>query len=243
MPSSHLMFCCPLLLLPPIPPSIRVFSNESTLCMSWAKYWSFSFSISPSNEHPGLISFRMDWLNFLNLTQMTIISTTMSKNPEKVMAPHSSTLAWKIPWTEKPGRLLSMGSLRVRHDWLTSLSLFTFLHWRRKWQPTPLFLPGESQGWQSLVGWCLWGHIRLDMFEVTKQQQHGQESLRRSGVATIVDKRVRNAVRGCNLWNNRMIALPFQGKPLNITVIQVYTPISNAEEAELYGSKKTYKTF
>ena len=60
MPSSHLILCCPLLLLPPIPPSIRVFSNESTLCMRWPKYWSFSFSISPSNEHPGLISFRMD---------------------------------------------------------------------------------------------------------------------------------------------------------------------------------------
>ena len=61
MPSSHLILCCPLLLLPPVPPSIRVFSNESTLCMRWPKYWSFSFSISPSNEHPGQISFRMDW--------------------------------------------------------------------------------------------------------------------------------------------------------------------------------------
>ena len=65
MPSSHLILCRPLLLLPPIPPSIRVFSNESTLHMRWPKYWSFSFSISPSNEHPGLISFRMDWLDLL----------------------------------------------------------------------------------------------------------------------------------------------------------------------------------
>ena len=65
MPSSHLILYCPLLLLPPISPSIRVFSNESTLRMSWPKYWSFSFSISPSNEHPGLISFRMDWLDLL----------------------------------------------------------------------------------------------------------------------------------------------------------------------------------
>ena len=65
MPSSHLILCHPLLLLPPISPSIRVFSNESTLCMSWPKYWSFSFSISPSKEHPGLISFRMDWLDLL----------------------------------------------------------------------------------------------------------------------------------------------------------------------------------
>ena len=65
MPSSHLILCCLFLLLLPIPPSIRVFSNESTLCMKWPKYWSFSFIISPSNEHPGLISFRMDWLDFL----------------------------------------------------------------------------------------------------------------------------------------------------------------------------------
>ena len=65
MPSSHLIFCCLLLLLPSIPPSIRVFSNESTLPMRWPEYWSFSFNISPSNEHPGLISFRMDWLDLL----------------------------------------------------------------------------------------------------------------------------------------------------------------------------------
>ena len=65
MPSSHLILCHPLLLLPPIPPSIRVFSNESALRMRWPKYWSFSFSISPSNEHPGLISFRMEWLDLL----------------------------------------------------------------------------------------------------------------------------------------------------------------------------------
>ena len=65
MPSSHLILCCPLVLLPPISPSIRVFSNESTLHVRWPKYWSFSLSISPSNEHPGLISFRMDWLDLL----------------------------------------------------------------------------------------------------------------------------------------------------------------------------------
>ncbi|CAN0026825.1 unnamed protein product [Rangifer tarandus platyrhynchus] len=65
MPSSHLILCRPLLLLPPIPPSIRVFSNESTLRIKWPKYWSFSFNISPSDEHPGLISFRMDWLDLL----------------------------------------------------------------------------------------------------------------------------------------------------------------------------------
>ena len=77
------------------------------------------------------------------------------------MAPHSSTLAWKIPWTEEPGRLQSMGSLRVGHDWMTSLSFFTFMHWRRKWQPTPVFLPGESQGRRSLVGCRLMGSHRV----------------------------------------------------------------------------------
>ena len=83
------------------------------------------------------------------------------------MAPHSSTLAWKIPWTEEPGRLQSMGSLQVGHDWATSLSLFTFMHWRRKWQPTPVFLPGEFQGRGSPVGCCLWGRTELDTTEVT----------------------------------------------------------------------------
>ena len=72
------------------------------------------------------------------------------------MATHSSTLAWKIPWTEGPGRLQSMGSLGVGYDWATSLSLFTFMHWRRKWQPTPVFLPGESQAqgawWAAIYG-------------------------------------------------------------------------------------------
>ena len=72
------------------------------------------------------------------------------------MATHSSTLSWKIPWMEEPGRLQTMGSWRVKHDWATSLSLFPFMHWRRKWQPTPVFLPGESQGQRSLVG-CVCG--------------------------------------------------------------------------------------
>ena len=86
---------------------------------------------------------------------------------EKAMAPHSSTLAWKILWTEEPGRLQSMGSLRVGNDWATSLSLFTLMHWRRKWQPTPVFLPGESQGRGSLVGCPLWGCIESDTTEAT----------------------------------------------------------------------------
>ena len=90
------------------------------------------------------------------------------------MAPHSSTLAWKIPWTEEPGRLQSMGSLRVRQDRATSLSLFTFMHWRKKWQPTPVFLPGESQGRGRLVGFHLWGRTESDTTEATQQQQQQQ---------------------------------------------------------------------
>ena len=83
------------------------------------------------------------------------------------MATHSSTLAWKIPWTEEPGRLQSMGLLKVGHDLATSLSLFTVMHWRRKWQPTPVFLPGESQGRGSLEGCRLWGCTESDMTEAT----------------------------------------------------------------------------
>ena len=96
-----------------------------------------------------------------------IYSLALGYGEGKARAPHSSTLAWKTPWTEEPGRLRSMGSLRVGHDWATSLSLFTFMHWRRKWQPTPVFLTGESQGQGSLVGCRLWGHTELDTTEVT----------------------------------------------------------------------------
>ena len=106
--------------------------------------------------------------------------STFNFNPEsthpseKTMAPHSSTLAWKIPWMKEPGGLKSMGSLQVGHDWATSLSFFTYMHWRRKWQPTPVFLPGESQGRESLVGCRLWGRTEWDTTEATWQQQQQQ---------------------------------------------------------------------
>ena len=93
------------------------------------------------------------------------------------MAPHSSTLAWKIPWTEEPGRLQSMESLRVGHDCVTALSLFTFMHWRRKWQPTPVVLPGESQGWGSPVGCRLWGRTESGTTEATWQHQAAAEAV------------------------------------------------------------------
>ena len=85
----------------------------------------------------------------------------------RAMAPHSSALAWRIPWTEEPGRLQTMGSQSVGRDGATSLSLFPFMHWRRKWQPTPVFLPGESQGWGGLVDRCLWGRTESDTTEAT----------------------------------------------------------------------------
>ena len=114
-------------------------------------------------------------------TRLKWLSSSSSSSPlvEKAMAPHSSTLAWKIPWMAEPGRLQSMGLLRVGHDWATSLSLFTFMHWRRKWRPTPVFLPGESQGLGSLVGCRLRGRAESDTTEAPWQQQQ-QQSLRLS---------------------------------------------------------------
>ena len=151
-----------------------------------AKVLEFQLQINTSNEYSGLICFRMDWLNLLVVhgTLKSLLQHHTSKASilqgwtffrvqlsypytEKGMAPHSSTLAWKIPWMEELGRLQSLGSRRVGHDWATSLWLFTSMHWRRKWQPTPLFLPGESQGRGSLVGCSLWGRTESDTTEVT----------------------------------------------------------------------------
>ena len=98
MPSSHLILCRPLLLLPPIPPSIRVFSSESTLLIRWPKYWSFSFSISPSKEHPGLISIRMDWLDLLVL-QGTLKS--LLQNHSSKVFKYYSPLYWQSEWKVK----------------------------------------------------------------------------------------------------------------------------------------------
>ena len=131
----HLILYRPLLLLTSIFPSIRVLLNESALRIRWSKYWSFSFNISPSNEHPGLISFRMDCLDLLAVqgtlksllqhysSKASILQCSaffivqLSHSSDKAMAPHSSVLAWRIPGTGEPGRLLSMGSHRVGHDW------------------------------------------------------------------------------------------------------------------------------
>ena len=95
MPSNHLILCCPLLLLPPIPPSIRVLSDESALRIRWSKYWSFSFSISPCNEHPGLISFRMDWLELLAV-QGTLKSLLQHTSKASILC-HSAFFIVQLP--------------------------------------------------------------------------------------------------------------------------------------------------
>ena len=115
MPSSHLILCRPLLLLPPIPPSIRVFSNESALCIRWLKYWSFSFSISPSNEHPGLISFRMDWLDLLAV-QGTL----------KSLLQHLSSKA-SILWCS------AFSIVQLSHPYITTGKTIALTIWYRAW--------------------------------------------------------------------------------------------------------------
>ena len=148
-PFNHFILCCPLLLLHSVFPSIRVFSNESVLRPRWPKYW--SFSISPSNEYSGLISFRFDlnhsfdWFDLLaveetlksllqyhgtkaSIFQHSALFMVQLWHPlEKEMATHSSNLAWRNPWTEEPDRLQSTGLERVKHDWganLISMPLF-----------------------------------------------------------------------------------------------------------------------
>ena len=111
MPSSHLILCHPLLLLPPIPPSIRVFSNESTLRMRWPKYWSFSFNISPFNEHPGLISFRMDWLDLL------AVQGTLKSLPQH----HSSKVS--ILWCS------ALFTVQLSHPYMTTGKTIALIRW------------------------------------------------------------------------------------------------------------------
>ena len=144
---------------------IKVIHRHSQI-VSQALLWKIAV-LYPSPPHLPLweqsFSMKEAKLLFLNFN----LFLWFSKIYWQAMVPHSSTLAWKIPWTEDPGRLQSMGSLRVGHDWATSLSLFTFMHGRSKWQPTLVFLPGESQGQGSLVGCRLWGRTESDTTEAT----------------------------------------------------------------------------
>ena len=165
-------------LCPPIHPTLASLHFPDTVLMmsfSPSKFSSDTWNIPISLCHLPLYSPAGGFLKAAHLSPLPATQclarmhyfSQVGGKTEKAMAPHSSTLAWKIPWTEEPGRLWSMGSRRVGHDSVTSLSLFTFMHWRRKWQPTPVFLPGESQGQGSLVGCRLWGHTESDTTEVT----------------------------------------------------------------------------
>ena len=145
------------------------------------------------------------------------------------MAPHSSPLAWKIPWMEEPGRLQSMGSRKVGHDWATSLSLFTFMHWRWKWQPTPVFLPGESQERRSLAGCCRWGRTESDTTEATEQQQQQQQTSK-------VEFQIRVALCwALRRWQDTSLRQPFNeddGSPCVVydgawgTLPEAWTPLA-----------------
>ena len=144
---------------------MRAFNNAMQLngCLTPDSHSSIIFNNSSYHRNI-LSSFPRE---FIDLSSINFFFSLLPSQLEKAMAPYSSTLAWKVPWTEEPGRLQSMESLGVRHDWATSLSLFAFVHWRRKWQPTPVFLPGESQGQGSLVGCSLWDRTESDTTEAT----------------------------------------------------------------------------
>ena len=195
MLSKHLILCLPLLLLPSIFPSLRVFFSGSS--SHWgAKYQIFSFNIWSWNSiHKVKILCSRGKLRGSRATALVQNLACEAEIPfwelGHWLCPHPSptTVVQEIDLgvrkavrsksyvtfpsreqaefgtEERTGRLQSMGSLRVRHDWATSLSLFTFMHWRRKWQPTPVFLPGESQGWGNWVGCRLWNHTESDMTE------------------------------------------------------------------------------
>ena len=156
MPSSHLIPCRPLLLLPSIFPSIRGFSNESALWIRWPKYWSFSFNISPSNEHPGLVSFRMDWVDLFAVqgTLKSLLQHHSSKASILRCSAHQTYqflnilpciiavgLSW---WLSSEESSANAGD--TFDPWVRKIP------WRRKWQYTPVFLPGKLHGQRSLTG-------------------------------------------------------------------------------------------
>ena len=128
MPSSHLILCHPLLLLPPIPPSIRVFSNESILRMRWPKYWSFSLSISPSNEHPRLVSFRMDWLNLLAV-QGTLNNLLQHHSSKASILRHSAffTVQLSHPYMTTGKTIISEMQIKPTRNYLTPVRMAIIL--------------------------------------------------------------------------------------------------------------------
>ena len=152
MPSNHLILCCPLL-LPSIFPSIRVFSNESALRIRWPKYWSFSFTISPSNERPGLISFRMDWLDLLAV-QGTLKSVLQYHSSKASILRCSAFFIVQLshPYMTT-GKTIALTIWALFGKVMSLLfNILSRLVQRRQWHPTPVLLPGKSHGWRSLVG-------------------------------------------------------------------------------------------
>ena len=161
IPSSHLILCRPLLLLPPIPPSIRVFSNESVLCIRCPKYWSLSVSISPSDEYSGLISFRIDWLDLLAV-QGTLKSLIKHHSSKASILQCSAFFMVQLSHPYMTARK-TIALIRWTLDGKVMSLLFNMLSrlvQRRQWHPTPVLLTGKSHGWQvhgGKQGWWLPG--------------------------------------------------------------------------------------
>ena len=147
---------------PPAPnlPSTRVFSNESVLCIRWPKYWSFSFSISPSNEHPGLISFRMDLLDLLAV--QGTLNSLLQHHSSKVSILRCSVFFTVQLWHPymTTGKTIALTRQTIVGKVMSLLfnMLSRLVRWRRQWHPTPVLLPGKSHGQRSLVGCSPWGH-------------------------------------------------------------------------------------
>ena len=155
MPSNHLILCHPLLLLPSIFPSIRVFSKESVLRIRWPKYWSFGFSISPSNEYSRLISFRMDRLDLLAV--QGILKSLLQHHSSKASVLQCS--AFFIVQLSHPYKTTGKTIALIRQTFVGKVMslLFNMLSRRRQWPPTLVLLPGKSHGQRSLVGCSPWG--------------------------------------------------------------------------------------
>ena len=164
MPSSHLIVCCPLLLLPPIPPSIRVFSNESTLRVRWPKDWSFSFSIIPSKEIPGLISFRMDWLDLLAV-QGTLKSLLQHHSSKASILQSSAIFIVQLSHLNMTTVKTIALTRRTFVGKVMSLLVNMLLSGEGNGTPLPLLLPGKSHGQRSLVGWSPWDRWESDTTE------------------------------------------------------------------------------
>ena len=163
MASNNLILCCPLLLPPSILPSVRVFSNESVLHIRWPKYWSFSFSISPSNEYSELISFRMDWLDLLAV-QGTLKSLLQHHSSKASILRCSAFFLLQLLYPH-----MTIGKTTALTRWtfvgkVMSL-LFNMVSRRRKWQSTPALLPGKSHGQRSLIDYSPWGRKQSDTTE------------------------------------------------------------------------------